>query len=202
MFVFELPEVGEGVIEGELVKWLVSVGDTVQEDQPICELMTDKATIEISSPKDGTVHKLHCDVGDIIEVHTPLIEIDTDGSAPPKVQAPPKESSPTPPKVETPVASKPIPPKPSSAPVPNTGKVLASPAVRAMANAEGVNLSTVHGTGKGGRITRSDVASAISTPSAPTPIRPPAIQSAPLRGEDEEIKIIGLRRKIAEKMVE
>ena len=205
MFVFELPEVGEGVIEGELVKWLVSVGDTVQEDQPICELMTDKATIEISSPKNGTIHKLYCDVGDIIEVHTPLIEIDTDGSAPPQEQSPKKETVPAPPpKEDIPAVSHSTPSKSSSDPIPapKTGKVLASPAVRAMANAEGVNLSTVHGTGKGGRITRSDVASALSTASTPSPIRPPAIQSAPLQGKDEEIKIIGLRRKIAEKMVE
>ncbi len=205
MFVFELPEVGEGVIEGELVKWLVSVGDTVQEDQPICELMTDKATIEISSPKNGTVHKLHCGVGDIIEVHTPLIEIDTDGSAP----APQKEQKPTTPapqKEKTSVSQSP-PPQPSpqrepSVQTPSSGKVLASPAVRAMANAEGVNLSNILGTGKGGRITRSDVASARSSSPSLEPIRPPAIQSAPLRGQDEEIKIIGLRRKIAEKMVE
>ena len=86
MFVFDLPEVGEGVIEGELVKWLVSIGDTIDEDQPICELMTDKATIEITSPKSGLVHKLHCDVGDTIEVHTPLIEINTGGSAAPAIK--------------------------------------------------------------------------------------------------------------------
>ena len=204
MFVFELPEVGEGVIEGELVKWLVSVGDTVQEDQPICELMTDKATIEISSPKNGTVHKLHCGVGDIIEVHTPLIEIDTDGSAPAKpIEMEEPKKAPPPPK-QAPPAPKSAAPVPQAQPTPiptSSGKVLASPAVRAMANAEGVNLSSIHGTGKGGRITRSDVASARSS-AAPTPIRPPAVQSAPLQGQDEEIKIIGLRRKIAEKMVE
>ena len=207
MFVFELPEVGEGVIEGELVKWLVSVGDTVQEDQPICELMTDKATIEISSPKNGTIHKLHCGVGDIIEVHTPLIEIDTDGSAPtPQKEEKSAVPSPAAPSKEEPPVSQSVPshmpPKqePSAKASSNSGKVLASPAVRAMANAEGVNLSHIHGTGKGGRITRSDVASARSN--TPTPIRPPAIQSAPLQGKDEEIKIIGLRRKIAEKMVE
>ena len=100
MFVFDLPEVGEGVIEGELVKWLVSIGDSVTEDQPICELMTDKATIEITSPKSGVVHKLYCDVGDIIEVHTPLIEIDTAGGSPP-VQA----SSPPPVRTPEPKAS-------------------------------------------------------------------------------------------------
>ena len=76
MFVFDLPEVGEGVVEGELVKWLVSVGDTVQADQPICEIMTDKATIEISSPKSGRIHKRFGSAGDIVEVHTPFLEID------------------------------------------------------------------------------------------------------------------------------
>lgn len=204
MFVFELPEVGEGVIEGELVKWLVSIGDAVQEDQPICELMTDKATIEISSPKNGTVHKLHCDVGDIIEVHTPLIEINTDGSAPVSTPAKtnPNKEKPKP-KAESRPAPAPVPSKPvqQSTTSPTSGKVLASPAVRAMANTEGVDLSNMQGSGKGGRITRSDVARA-SAQTSPTPIRPPAIQSAPLRGQDEEVKIIGLRRKIAEKMVE
>ena len=205
MFVFELPEVGEGVIEGELVKWLVSIGDTVQEDQPICELMTDKATIEISSPKNGTVHKLHCGVGDIIEVHTPLIEIDTDGTAPvtsapaPKKEAPTPKTNPRPAPKTQPAPSKAT--QQTPAPIRTSGKVLASPAVRAMANEEGVNLSSIHGTGKGGRITRSDISSASSQPT-PMPIRPPAIQSAPLRGQDEEVKIIGLRRKIAEKMLE
>ena len=105
MFVFDLPEVGEGVVEGELVKWLVSVGDSVQEDQPICELMTDKATIEISSPQTGIVKNLHCNVGDIIEVHTPLISLDLDGSGgydggespkktPKPTPPPPKETAP------------------------------------------------------------------------------------------------------------
>ena len=137
MFVFDLPEVGEGVIEGELVKWLVSIGDTIEEDQPICELMTDKATIEITSPKSGLVHKLHCDVGDTIEVHTPLIEINTGGSAAPSIK---KEETPQqkpaaaiqkPPTPVAPVIQKTTPqPQPSA----KTTKVLASPAVRAFAN--------------------------------------------------------------------
>jgi pyruvate dehydrogenase E2 component (dihydrolipoamide acetyltransferase) len=212
MFVFELPEVGEGVIEGELVKWLVSIGDSVQEDQPICELMTDKATIEISSPKSGLVHKLYCGVGDIIEVHTPLIEINIDGQAsasqetvtsqpPPTspVQAPTPPSKPVPKAQVAPPPPPPVSIRPQTKGTTGTSKVLASPAVRAFANEEGVNLGEVQGTGKGGRITRSDVR---SVHQSPIPIRPPAIQSAPLRGTDEEIKIIGLRRKIAEKMVE
>ena len=71
-YVFELPEIGEGVVEGEVVSWNVSVGDVVERDQPVCEIMTDKATVEISSPVSGTVTKLCGEPGDIIKVHAPL----------------------------------------------------------------------------------------------------------------------------------
>ncbi|MEC7984621.1 MAG: dihydrolipoamide acetyltransferase family protein [Myxococcota bacterium] len=207
MFVFDLPEVGEGVVEGELVKWLVSKGDSVQEDQPICELMTDKATIEISSPKTGTVQQLHCDVGDIIEVHKPLITLDVDGSAPsphqPKVEKP-KEAPPAAPKaVSTEASPSPAPRTivPPPAPVTSSSdKVLASPAVRAYAHQQGIELSSLQGSGRGGRITRDDINQHQHTPS---PIAPPAIQSpTPKAGQDEVLRIIGLRRKIAEKMLE
>ena len=200
MFVFDLPEVGEGVIEGELVKWLVSTGDSVQEDQPICELMTDKATIEISSPKSGTVHKLHCEVGDIIAVHTPLIEIDTGAGAAPAPSPTPKPAVRQPPPPKEPLktaSSKPSPPK--TTPPTSTDKVLASPAVRAFAKEQGVDLGGVRGTGKKGRITRADVTAQQNTPQ---PIRPPALKVDAPVGEDQEVKIIGLRRKIAEKMLE
>ena len=206
MFVFDLPEVGEGVIEGELVKWLVSIGDTIEEDQPICELMTDKATIEITSPKSGVVHKLHCGVGDTIEVHTPLIEINTSGAAAPaeapepisEKEEPPAPTIQKPPAPVTPVVEKPA-PIPTAAPAATTSKVLASPAVRAFASANGIDLSGIQGTGKGGRISRADVE---AVQKAPVPVRPPAIQTSAPAEQDEEIRIIGLRRKIAEKMVE
>ena len=71
-YVFELPEIGEGVVEGEIVSWKVDVGASVNRDEPFCEIMTDKATVEISSPVSGTVTKLHGDPGDIIKVHAPL----------------------------------------------------------------------------------------------------------------------------------
>ena len=80
MYIFELPEVGEGVVEAEIVKWLISEGDTVNADQPICEIMTDKATIEISSPKSGLITKLHGDEGEIVQVHTPFVELDLDAA--------------------------------------------------------------------------------------------------------------------------
>ena len=82
MFVFHLPEIGEGVVEGEIVQWLVKVGDVVSEDQPVCEIMTDKATVEISTPKGGRVVQLFGKPGDVIKVHSTLANIDTDGSAP------------------------------------------------------------------------------------------------------------------------
>ena len=72
MFVFELPEIGEGVVEGEIVRWLVKAGDPVGQNQPLCEVMTDKATVEISSPRAGRVSALRCREGDIVKVHAPL----------------------------------------------------------------------------------------------------------------------------------
>ena len=77
MFQFELPEIGEGVIEGEVVRWLVAEGDLIAEDQPVCEIMTDKATVEISTPKSGKVVKLYHAEGDMVPVHTPLVDIAT-----------------------------------------------------------------------------------------------------------------------------
>lgn len=80
MYVFELPEIGEGVLEGEIVQWLVKEGDSVHRDQPLCEVMTDKATIEISSPVGGRVTRLHGKPGDIVHVHSPLVEFDDSGA--------------------------------------------------------------------------------------------------------------------------
>ena len=89
MFVFELPEIGEGVVEGEVVRWLVKVGDDVSRDQPLCEIMTDKATVEISSPKSGKVTKLHGNPGDVVKVHAPLVELALgDAPAAPAAKAP------------------------------------------------------------------------------------------------------------------
>src|SRR5687768_18172492 len=81
-FVFKLPEVGEGVVEAEVVAWHVQVGDAVTENQPLCEITTDKAQLEISSPKAGRVLKLHGNPGDLIKVHSPLVELELgDGPA-------------------------------------------------------------------------------------------------------------------------
>jgi pyruvate dehydrogenase E2 component (dihydrolipoamide acetyltransferase) len=217
MYVFDLPEVGEGVVEGELLKWLVSEGETVTADQPICEIMTDKATIEISSPKTGRVAKLHGQEGQVIVVHTPLIEIDLDGKGgdtstvvekpQPKAIAPqPPASVPEPAPVPAPSRRSAPAQQPSSRPSQakaSGGKVLASPAVRDYAMQQGVDLTTIVGSGRGGRITRADINAEQGGISNSSFIKaPPAISAPrPAAGQDEVRKISGLRRMIAKSMV-
>ena len=217
MYVFELPEIGEGVVEGEIVQWLTNVGEFVDVDQPLCEVMTDKANVEISSPKSGVVKALHGDPGDIVAVHSPLVDIDTNADASAATTAAPKkETKPAPkkeaaaPKAEAPKAKAPAPTPtptaaPAAAPVKTSGKTLATPAVRSHAREQGVDLNTVPGSGKDGRVTKADIdafvnrASAIKAPAA---LEFSAVDSPGYPRADETVKIIGLRRKIAEKMVE
>lgn len=198
-YIFELPEVGEGVTEAELVKWMVDVGESISPGQAVCEVMTDKATMEINCPEGGTVTNLFGEEGDILPVHKELLKLTQDGSVP----------TPTPKPAPEPVKAASTPPLPSSQPTApsviahkpnNTGKVLAPPAVRAYAKEQGVELSGVNGTGKGGRITREDVKTQLNAP-VDYVVAPPAIQVQPSR-DDQVVKIVGLRRKIAEKMLE
>jgi len=201
-FVFELPEVGEGVVEAEVVSWNVAVGDVVAVDQPLCEITTDKAQLEISSPRAGRILKLHGDPGDIIKVHAPLVEIDTDaaGEAPAKAPAEATGSNgaghaPTP----TPSApASPPPPAPSPSPSPG-GPTKAAPAVRREAREQGVDLQAVTGTGPGGRVTRDDLA---RHSQAPAPQRAPALPQVDVvpSGSEQRVPIRGVRRAIAEQM--
>ncbi|MFT4975133.1 MAG: pyruvate dehydrogenase E2 component (dihydrolipoamide acetyltransferase) [Myxococcota bacterium] len=213
MFVFELPEIGEGVVEGEIVKWLVQAGEPIAVDQPVCEIMTDKATVEISSPRGGRIVRLYGEEGDVIPVHTPLVDIDETGSAttaaPTAAPAPAAASAaaaagpartPAPAPVAAPVAAAPAPAVLAER---VGGKTLATPAVRSHARDLGVDIDRVAGTGRSGRVTRADLdRAAVSEPVSA--VAPPAVpQPAPVVGrEDERIRIIGLRRKIAEKMAE
>ena len=104
IFAFKLPDIGEGVVEGEVVEWMVSVGDTVKEDDPILSVMTDKATVEIPSPTDGVVKSLVGEPGTILAVGQVCIEFETDGEGTPVEEAPVEEpAAPEP----TPVEEKP-----------------------------------------------------------------------------------------------
>ncbi|CAN5536616.1 pyruvate dehydrogenase complex dihydrolipoyllysine-residue acetyltransferase [soil metagenome] len=172
----QLPELGEGVTEGELVKWLVKVGDKIVQDQPVAEMMTDKATVEVPSPISGTVLSIGKKEGDVIEVGAIMLVLDTDGagaaaSAPakseavsaPKVTAPPAASNaPKGGPGAQPAAMSAAPAKTSSAgmdvyPPVTDSKVLATPATRRLARESGVDLNQVRGTGVAGRVTRDDV---------------------------------------------
>ena len=192
--VFKLPDVGEGVVEGEIVKWNVKPGDTVKEDEPLVELMTDKATVAIPSTVNGKVISTTGKPGDMIPVGSELIVFEVDGAGS-------SDPEPEPTKAPAPVKKSPEPksvPVSSLAPAPITtsgSKPLASPAVRRRAREAGVDLSQVPGTGPAGRISHDDLDSFISGGG-----RLAAVQSGVKMTGVEEVPVIGLRRKIAEKM--
>jgi len=212
-FEFKLPDIGEGVAEGEVVQWFVQEGGTVREDAPLVSVLTDKANVEIPSPKSGRVVKIHAAVGEKVKVGGLLVTIETEGGSGPGVAAPsPAPASPPP--ASSPPASSRAPPLPSSeaARAPSGERVLASPYLRRLADERGIDLSRVRGSGPGGRITEADlIAPAAAAPPAPTPKEPgpappslPATPSPPPEAGDrlEKIPIRGVRRAIADHMVE
>jgi 2-oxoisovalerate dehydrogenase E2 component (dihydrolipoyl transacylase) len=193
-FIIKMPDVGEGVAEAELVEWHVKTGDPVREDMVIAAVMTDKATVEIPSPVSGTVTWLAGEVGDRIAVKAPLVRIETAAAtadAEPAAVAQPQTAEPV--KVEAP---KPVPKAPTLA-VPPAEKWLAAPSVRLFARESGVDLRQVQGTGPAGRILREDVEQFLNQGAAPAPTRAGLAKKT----ATEEIKLTGLRRRIAEKMV-
>lgn len=201
--VFKLPDVGEGVVEGEIVKWNVKPGDTVKEDEPLVELMTDKATVAIPSTVNGKVVSTTGKPGDMIPVGSELIvfEVDGEGTSEPEPEPEPV-SVPEPEPVPEPVAQAKPTPVAVSSPAPvipqaasSGSRPLASPAVRRRAREAGVDLSSVSGTGPAGRISHDDLDSFISGGG-----RLAAVQSGVKLSGVEEHPVIGLRRKIAEKM--
>jgi 2-oxoisovalerate dehydrogenase E2 component (dihydrolipoyl transacylase) len=212
VYQFKLPDIGEGIAEAEIVAWHVKVGDRVEEDQQLADMMTDKATVEMESPVAGTVKKLAGEVGDQIAIGSVLVEIETEGGAA-LAEEPAAESKnerpladgaevPTPAQEEAiPVmaTAKPAPapePKPEPAPAPAAlaGKVLASPAVRQRARDLGIELAEVKTSSD--RVRHADLDAYLLYSGGTVSHRP----SAPRK--DETIKVVGLRRKIAENMQE
>ena len=230
-YVFKLPDVGEGTAEAELVAWHVAVGDTVEEDQLLAEVMTDKATVELTSPVAGTVAALHGAAGQQVPVGGPLVSFDVEGAG--NVAAAPVRTEPaSAPSVSsqalgstspnggglsatTPAKSPPVGGRTreageggKSAPVTRTAQTpgvrpLASPAVRQRARELGLELQFVPGSGPAGRIEHADL-DAFVAHGAQGPSdygSSPASTYARAEGTTE-VRIIGLRRKIAEKMAE
>ena len=213
-FAFKLPDIGEGVVEGEVVEWMVAVGDTVKEDDPILSVMTDKATVEIPAPCDGTVTKIIGDAGDILPVGVVCIEfeVDGDGNTSANDTEPVTEEKEPEPAPEPESAPEPEPEAaPAPAPVAVAGPVverapgtkpLASPAVRQRARAAGVDLYHVAGSGPSGRITHADLDVHLSGgASRASAARPIGSTAKIAKTGTEEIKVIGLRRKIADSMM-
>lgn len=208
---FKLPDIGEGVVEGEIVTWHVEVGSPVSEDDAIVDVMTDKSTVTIPSPYSGTIVALNGEVGDMVAVGAVLVEFESTGesgteleASPEPVEAEPSEEvMPEAPKTEekeeesrSPQPTKPAVAPTATAPRAANSTVLASPAVRRRARETGIDLSMVVGSGRGGRIQQSDLDAALATggssPSAPRSVK---------RVGTREMKVVGLRRKIAEQMV-
>jgi len=168
MFEFKLPELGEGIHEGEIVKWLIKPGDKIEEDQIIVEVQNDKAVVEVPSPVNGTVKEIVVSEGTVSVVGDTLVTIDVEGEIPnlpdhgshgeDKEAKSPEVAQSTPNQEEAAISNA----TPSQVvPAPNR-KVLATPSVRKFAREQGIDLSTVAGTGPNGRITREDVLNAKS----------------------------------------
>jgi len=206
VFAIRLPDVGEGIAEAELVEWHVKVGDVVREDDVLAAVMTDKVAVEVPSSVDGKVLALGGEIGDMIAIGAVLIRIEVDGEG--------NEGGETAEPASAPVAEKPLvkeampkpEPKPAAKPVAATEAVapvkraagtkpLAAPSVRARAREEGVDLRQVPGSGAAGRISHADLDNWIASGGIQ--------QGGVTRGQNtgvEEVRVIGMRRKIAEKM--
>jgi 2-oxoisovalerate dehydrogenase E2 component (dihydrolipoyl transacylase) len=214
-FTFKLPDIGEGIAEAEIVAWHVKIGDRVEEDGRLADMMTDKATVEMESPVAGTIVEVAGEEGDVIAIGSPLVVIETDGELPDEAPAPKADVVEQRIEAETPEAehvekvveeagepepaparaSKPVPAaKPAPSPVVHSNaKVLASPAVRARAKDLGIDLAEVRAA-EDGRVRHADLDAFLSYSGAK------GYAPAGKAMRDEQVKVIGLRRRIAENM--
>lgn len=187
VYTFNLPDIGEGVVEGEVIEWLKKVGDPVKKDEPVVIVMTDKATVELPAPYPGTITKHYFKPGEIAFKDKPLYDITlSDGAS---LNIPKEEPSP---KKEAKL-SKEVPKEvePSKGDKPTTSKALAIPKVRHLANELEIDLEAISPTGKHGEVTLHDLHQAHSKIST--------VPVIPLQG-DEEQPLIGVRGLMARKM--
>lgn len=221
-FIFKLPDIGEGIAEAEIAEWKVSVGDVVTEDQPLVDMLTEKAAVEIPSPVDGKIVAIHGEPGEMVAIGFGFVEIETDAGAAAEAAeaqesgelavAPTEtaEDKPAPAAEVVSAVPPPAKPKPAPAPAPTRSssrpglprapgtRPLASPAVRRRAQDLGVDLVYVPGTGPAGNITHEDLDQFVA--SGTQVGGDAASQARAPRTQTEAVKVIGLRRKIAEAM--
>lgn len=205
IFTFNLPDIGEGIAEAEIVAWHVKVGDRISEDQPLADMMTDKATVEMESPVAGIVTKVAGEAGDVIAIGSMLVEIETatdvsHAESPVQVEAVATVEDELPHAPE-PVAAEPAveQERPAAAPVQSPSmsadhKITASPAVRQRAKELGVELTDVKAAG--GHVRHADLDAFLAYGSGQG-YRVPHISA---RRDDENVKVIGMRRRIADNM--
>jgi pyruvate dehydrogenase E2 component (dihydrolipoamide acetyltransferase) len=231
-FEFRLPDIGEGVTEGEIVRWGVKPGDTVKEDQELLEVMTDKATVSITSPVAGRVEAVQGKVGEVVQIHALLVVFEMDGAAPAAQVLPAHATHAAAADAKASAAKSVQHASNEQLSTENAGasdyfneKPLATPATRRAARELGLDLSRIPPTGPQGRVTRDDVVafsekkggtssvSASSAPlsqaaaAAPTPVGPKAVPIAPVGGAhgqatEERVPFAGMRRKISQKMAQ
>lgn len=214
-YLFRLPDIGEGVAEAEIVVWHVKPGDAVKEDQSLVDVMTDKATVDMTAPVDGVVTAIRGDIGAMLPVGSVLVELEIEGAGNAGTDAPDATHDPTPtpdgPPKSTP---EPLPPPATASTTINAPRArplatvsrshaegdapLASPATRARAFERGVALQFVRGTGPGGRVTADDLDAYLASNGD----RFAEGSRYAAREGVQDTKIIGLRRKIAERMQE
>jgi len=204
-YIFNLPDIGEGIAEAEIVVWHVALGDTVEEDAPLADMMTDKATVEMESPVSGKVIEIAGEAGDMVAIGSPLVVLEVEGAAT-KADAPLAETESVEPEPEA-VSEQKLPTRPISAqtahassgeaerPTNSGEKILASPAVRKRASELGVDLAEVSPAADG-RVRHADLDAFVTYNAAG------GFQPAGRKGRDEQVKVIGLRRRIAESMAE
>jgi pyruvate dehydrogenase E2 component (dihydrolipoamide acetyltransferase) len=180
---FKLPDLGEGLTEGEIARWLVSEGQEIAEDDPLVEIQTDKTTVEIPSPAAGTVSRILAAEGDVVPVGSVIVVIDNGAAAPSPAEAPAPEG-----------ASGSEPQTPTRLERPSDDKVRATPLVRRLAQELGVELEGVTPTGPQGRVTEADVRTAAAESASGSEPQTPSAAAE----EGRRVPLRGVRRVIAE----
>lgn len=218
-----MPQMGESIAEGTIVKWLKKVGDSVQRDEPLLEISTDKVDAEIPSPAAGTLTEILAKEGETVHVNSVIARLSEGAAAPapapPPVEAPkpePVAAAPAAPPAPAAVAAPPAPPAPPAPAAEEGRKVRSSPLVRNIARENSVDLAKVSGTGLGGRITKDDILGYISGRQAPVgaapsltaapaaPLAAAPLPAVPTHAAGERVTIEPLttmRRRIAENMI-
>ncbi|RTQ98739.1 dihydrolipoyllysine-residue acetyltransferase [Halomonas nitroreducens] len=200
---FILPDIGEGIVECEVVEWRVAEGEEIEEDQPVVDVMTDKAMVEITAPEAGRVTKLHVGKGEVAKVHAPLFAYMPEGGAEPAESAPAGQAA----RAETPRA-----PGEGVAPAPPArtgrgphGRVPASPAVRRLVREHALRLEEIPGSGKDGRVLKEDVIAYLEGGEARAPQAAATASPAPAQpagqGEVRVEPLRGVRAAMARQMV-